>query len=80
VQIPAFLMRQVLIKATPGLMVAPSGMVTSLTNFIRSQFGFGVTVGVTVHVGVMVGVKVNVGEDVAVFVGVSVGVKVGVGV
>ena len=79
-QVPAFLMRQVLMKATPGLRVVPSGMVTSLTNFIRSQFGFGVTVGVTVHVGVMVGVKVGVGEGVAVFVGVNVGVKVSVGV
>ena len=63
-------------KATPGLSVVPSGMVTSVTNFIRSQFGFGVIEGVNVRVGVMVGVKVVVGEGVAVFVGVNVGVKV----
>jgi hypothetical protein len=73
-------MRQVFVKATPGLRDVPSGIVTSLTNFTRSQFGFGVAVGVSVHVGVMVGVKVDVGEGVAVFVGVSVGVKVSVGV
>ena len=68
------MMRQVLVKATPGLRLVPSGMVTSLTNFIRSQFGFGVIVGV------MLGVKVGVAEGVTVFVGVNVGVMVSVGV
>ena len=49
--VPAFLSRQVFVKATPGPMVAPSGMVTSLTNWMCSH-GVGVNVGVFVGVGV----------------------------
>ncbi|KPL83814.1 hypothetical protein SE15_00750 [Thermanaerothrix daxensis] len=65
VQEPMFCKRQVLVKASPGRNWAPSGTVTSLTNFAQLQ-GMGVAVGVGgTRVGRAVGAVVG-GAGVAV--------------
>ncbi len=59
VQVPMFFRRQVLVKAMPGAKAVPSGTVTSVMNWARSQAAGG-TVAILVGVGVG-GVPVTVG-------------------
>ena len=69
VQDPMFFKRQVLVKAAPGAKMAPSGTVTSATNWALSHVEIG---GVPVNVGVgLGGVPVTVAVGVGVWDGVT---------
>ena len=66
VQVPMFLSLHVLVKACPGVIIVPSGMVTSVTKSITLQFdvadGKGTAeVGAVVRVNMTIGVTVGVG-------------------
>ena len=83
-EVPAFCSRHVLVKAAPGAMTVPSGMVTSATKIDRSPdgpalVGMGVEVAVPWEVGVRAAAWVSKAEAVCAAI-VRTASKVGLGV
>ena len=79
-QVPVFLIRQVLVNDSDGRKTVPSTTVISPTNSARLHWRSKVGVGVNVAVGVIEGVSVAVGVKVSVGVCEGVAEAVGVGV
>ena len=71
VQAPMFFNRQVLIKATPGFSMVPSGMVSEM-NWASSQTWVGARMGVTVGAERVAGMEVAVAGMTMAGMGVSV--------